>query len=188
MGVVELIGEVVAAAQEIVTITMYDAEGNPVEVSKPDVKYIFGNAQYVKDRLEELSVSSTSLKFPLVVLFTPVTEDKTNPDYETEASLSMLIACSSTDSREWTNEVRLERSFVSVLRPIYEALFEAFLNDGRFDFDYDQGVPHKMRENYSYGRYGAYTESGDAVSDPIDAIDIRDLKIKVYKTNNCTRI
>lgn len=188
MGVVELIGEVVQSAQQRATVTMYDVSGNPIEIREPEIKYIFGNAQYVKERLEELSMSSEVLKFPLVVLFTPVTEDKGNPDYETEASLNMLIACSSTDSREWTNEVRLERSFVGVLRPIYEALIEAFLNDGRFDFDYEQGVPHKMRENYSYGRYGAYTESGDAVSEPIDAIDIRDLKIKVYKSNNCTRI
>ena len=35
-------------------------------------------------------------------------------------------------------------------------------------------VKHSYSENYSYGRYGAYTDSGEAVSEPIDAINIAD--------------
>ena len=38
----------------------------------------------------------------------------------------------------------------------------------------------------SYGRYGAYTDSGEAVSEPIDAINIRSMEIKINNLN-CRR-
>ena len=48
-----------------------------------------------------------------------------------------------------------------------------------FDVDYNAIIPHDYSENYSYGRYGAFTESGEELSEPIDAINIRFLDIKV---------
>lgn len=36
----------------------------------------------------------------------------------------------------------------------------------------------------SYGRYGAYTESGEAVSEPIDAINIRSMEL-IIKNQTC---
>ena len=49
---------------------------------------------------------------------------------------------------------------------------------------YTSIVPHEYSENYSYGRYGAYTESGEEVSEPIDAINIRSMEL-IVKNQSC---
>lgn len=75
-------------------------------------------------------------------------------------------------------------SFQNILRPIYNRLLDVLLDDMRFDWDFDDKIKHSYSENYSYGRYGAYTESGEAVSEPIDAINIRSMEITI-KNPNC---
>ena len=77
-------------------------------------------------------------------------------------------------------------SFQNILRPIYNRLFDVLLEDNRFDWDFDGKIKHSYSENYSYGRYGAYTESGEAVSEPIDAINIRSMEI-IVRNSNCRR-
>lgn len=125
-GIVEIIGDVVKEMSGNLTIVMpADIENDRFEeVVNPELNYIFGSAQYVKDKLDEYSkVPSTSeRKFPLVVLFCPVTEKRDSPDYYSKVSLNILIACSSTKS--WSNERRLYASFINILRPIYERLIE----------------------------------------------------------------
>ena len=81
-----------------------------------------------------------------------------------------------------------ERKFplVALFTPIYKRLLEVLYEDSRFDCDYDEIVKHSYSENYSYGRYGAYTDSGEAVSEPIDAINIRSMEIKINNLN-CRR-
>ena len=185
-GIVEIIGDVVKEMSGNLTIVMpADIENDRFEeVKNPELNYIFGSAQYVKDKLDEYSkVPSTSeRKFPLVVLFCPVTEKRDSLDYYSKVSLNILIACSSTKS--WSNERRLYASFINILRPIYERLIEVVRNDGRFDIYYDSIVPHEYSENYSYGRYGAYTESGEEVSEPIDAINVRSMEL-ILKNQSC---
>ena len=152
-GIVEIIGDVVKEMSGNLTIVMpADIENDRFEEVK-------------NHKLDEYSkVPSTSeRKFPLVVLFCPVTEKRDSLDYYSKVSLNILIACSSTKS--WSNERRLYASFINILRPIYERLIEVIKNDGRFDIYYDSIVPHEYSENYSYGRYGAYTESGEEVSE-----------------------
>lgn len=187
-GIVEIIGDVVKEMSGNLTIVMpADIENDRFEeVKNPELNYIFGSAQYVKDKLDEYSkVSSTSgRKFPLVALFCPVTEKRDSSRYYSKVSLNILIACSST--KDWSNERRLYASFINILRPIYDRLIEVIKNDERFDVDYDNIIPHDYSENYSYGRYGAYTESGEAVSEPIDAINIRSMEL-IVKNQSCCR-
>lgn len=150
-------------------------------IACPPINYVFGSGQYVKERLSELSQVPTGneMKFPLIALMAPFVEERNSPDYHSSASLNLLIACSTC--QQWSNEQRLQTSFRNILRPIYNRLMEALREDGRIDFGYDDVIPHKYTENYSYGRYGAYTGTGDAVGEPIDAIDITDLKIIIKK-------
>lgn len=98
--------------------------------------------------------------------------------------MRVLIAHSSR--RKWSNEERLVSSFQNVLRPIYDSFLKALMADGRFDFGYEEQIPHEYSENYSYGRYGAYTGTGEEVGEPIDAINISNLELKV-KLPNCRR-
>lgn len=154
---------------------------NGVEVVCPKVNYLFGSGQYFKDNIDEQSeaVSTNAGKFPVICLFAPILEDRDNVDYYTTAKVSLLIACSTR--HEWSNEQRLEYSFKNILRPIYKRLLEVMLADKRLDFGYEKEVKHQYSENYSYGRYGAVDENGKAISEPIDAINIKRLEIRINK-------
>lgn len=181
--IIEILGDVVKAVSADCDITISYRDGSEETIACPDINYIFGNAQYVKDRLDAMSksVSTNDMKFPLVALFCPFREQRDIPGYFSKASVHILIACSS--SKEWSNEERLVRSFQNILRPIYRRLKEELVVDGRIDFGYKELMPHEYSENYSYGRYGAHTDSGEALSEPIDAINITNLELKIKKTS-----
>ena len=182
--IVEIISDVVKATMVGCNVVVMDGIGGWKTISCPEINYVFGNAQYVKDRLDVLSkpVRADIEKFPLIALFCPFNEQRNSPDYYTKAKVRILIACAS--SKEWSNEQRLNTSFVNILRPIYNRFIEALKEDGRFDFGYEDHVSHEYSENYSYGRYGAFTSTGEEVSEPIDAINISNLELKV-KNPNC---
>lgn len=181
--IIEILADVVEKTIVGCSLVIMDGKGGWKTISCPKINYIFGNAQYVKDKLDVLSKPVTeSMKFPLIALFCPFNEKRNSPDYYTKAKVRVLIACAS--NRDWNNEQRLNTSFVNILRPIYNRFLEALKEDGRFDFGYDEQVSHEYSENYSYGRYGAFTNTGEEVSEPIDAINISNLELTV-KNLNC---
>ena len=185
IDITDLFKDVVQELSEELEILYPDGKGGMKVIKSPNINFIFGSAQYIKDELDVYSKSATQSerKLPLVALFTPINEDRTDPDYFSKAKVSILIACSSR--RDWSNEERKTMSFKNILRPIYNRLIEVLLESNRFDWDLEK-VRHSYSENYSYGRYGAYTDSGEAVSEPIDAINIRSMEIKINNLN-CRR-
>lgn len=182
--IIEIIGDVVKATAVGCNILVSYRDNTTETIACPDINYIFGNAQYVKDQLDTMSKSVTTndMKFPLIALFCPFKEQRDIPGYFSKATIQILIACSS--SKEWSNEERLVRSFQNILRPIYERLKAELRADGRIDFGYEDLMPHDYSENYSYGRYGAHTGTGDALSERIDAINISNLELKI-KNPSC---
>ena len=193
--IVDIFADVVNKVSQGLVITMPNAldPATFIEVSNPDISYIFGNARYFKDDLDDKSKAEVTnvTKFPVVCLFAPIKEKRNQQDpmkkqYYTTARVSLLIACSSV--KDWTNEQRKVYSFENILRPIYFKLLEVLENDPRLDWGYGGKIPHEYSENYSYGKYGAYTDStGNAISEPIDAINIVNLQLKIKPINNCRR-
>lgn len=196
--IIDIVREVVATVAADVTIYQSDGQGLSVKHDNPEINYIFGSSQYIKDMLDitSRSVPKTSRgtkdvasgevakKFPLVALFVPFTEKHDSADCYCHANISLLIACSSR--KEWSNEKRKETSFENILKPIYERLMKALGESAWIESSYTGLFEHEKIDNYSYGRYGAYTESGDSVSEPIDAIVIRNLKLTI-KEETCKR-
>lgn len=182
--IIEILADVVKKTAVGCTLMVPDLKGDMREIDCPEINYTFGNAQYVKDRLDELSQTphGNEIKFPLIALFCPFNEQRNSPDYHSKAKVRILIACSSR--QQWSNEERLELSFKNILRPIYNRFIEELKTDSRLDFGYEDLARHEYSENYSYGRYGAHTGTGDAVSEPIDAINITNLELTV-KNFNC---
>lgn len=182
--IIEILADVIGRIHTDCVLISTDLKGNREEIDCPEINYIFGNATYVKENLDDLSKSpyGTSRKLPLIALFCPFNEQRNSVDYYSKAKVRILIACST--SRIWNNEQRLESSFKGILRPIYRKFLEELKNDGRFDFGYDGHVDHDYSENYSYGRYGAFTDKGEEVSEPIDAINISNLEL-IVKLPNC---
>lgn len=185
--------EIIEIFRDVVSVTAKDCKiivthyhsGESEEISCPEINYIFGNSRYVKDNLDELgkTPAGDEKKFPLIALFCPFQEKRDSKDYFSKATVNLIIACST--SREWSNEERLDLSFRNILRPIYNKLIASLKADGRLDFGYDEVVKHNYSENYSYGRYGARDSAGDAVSEPIDAINISNLELTI--TNKTCR-
>ena len=181
---------VVQAVGEAVSIIKTNRDGSTEAVVGVPINYIFGSAQYIKDMLDVRSKgvgSNMPLKFPLIALQTPNVQVVDSPDYQYRTKINLVIACSS--KKDWSNEKRMETSFKRILLPIYEKLIEVLLRDRRFEWNYGglEYVPHTMSKNFDYGRYGAMTPSGQEVSEPIDAIDVRSLEIKV-NNQNCVRV
>lgn len=182
----DIFASVVQEVGKAVTITKTRPDGTTEDVGGVDVNYIFGSAQYVKDMLDVRSKGAAAMpvKFPLIALQTPNVVTVDSGDYQYKTKINLIIACSSR--KEWSNEKRMETSFKRVLLPIYETLIEQLLADPRFEWRYGttEYVPHTMSKNFDYGRYGAITPSGQEVSEPIDAIDIRSLEI-IVKHQTC---
>lgn len=179
--IIDIMESVVKATSAGCKIKRMGFDGNMEEIECPELSYVFGNSLYVKERLDELSktVDGSSAKLPMIALFCPIIESREDPDCQASAKVRVLIAASSL--QQWSNEERREYSFENVLRPIYNSFIEALIADDRLDFGYRDFVKHKYSENYSYGRYGALDSSGEAVSEPIDAINITDLELKINK-------
>ena len=170
IGITELIGEVVKATSER---------------NGQEIRYVFGNTEYIKEQLDMISHDGSILKLPMIALFCPIVEQRGLLDCDSLVHINLIIACSTT--HELSNEEREQASFKDVLRPIYNDFLATLMSDERFYFGYQKTIRHKYSENYSYGRYGAYTANDEAVSEPIDAIDIRDMEIKIKELNTCRK-
>lgn len=181
--IIEILADVVRQSAIDCYVTVFNGR-DFVTINTPELNYVFGNTRYIKSNLDELSksVTGTAKKLPMVALLCPFNEIRNDPEFYSVARVRVLIACSTI--REWNNAQRLEYSFKNILRPIYRNFLKALEKDGRFDFGYKKHIRHEYSENYSYGKYGAHTSAGDAVSEPIDAINISNLELKV-KLPNC---
>lgn len=182
--IIEILADVIKEAAQGCVVSIPNHKGEFNNIENPMLHYVFGNSLYVKANLDELSRTPQGniKKLPMVALFTPFREQRNMSDYFSKAKVNILIACSTR--QDWNNEQRRIYSFENILRPIYRRFLEALQEDGRFDFGYDEVIAHEYSENYSYGKYGARDSSGEAVSEPIDAINITNLELKV-KLPNC---
>ena len=77
LDITELFEEIVKELPEGLKSSIKWERGTKV-VKSPRLNYIFGSSQYIKDILDEYSKSSaqSERKFPLVALFTPISEDR----------------------------------------------------------------------------------------------------------------
>lgn len=181
--IIDIFADVVKKIPEELEVIYTDSKGTRKVIKNLPINFVFGNGQYVKDVLDIATKSdkTSPSKFPLIALFCPITEERNSMDYFAKAKVSLIIACSS--NREWSNEERHITSFKNILRPIYNRFITILLEDERFDWGYEGKVNHGYSENYSYGRYGAYTEKGDVLSETIDAINIKSMEIIINNPN-----
>lgn len=162
--------------------------GNFYACHQLPVHFVHGNTVYVKEVLDKLTrnQATAELKYPLIALYTPIDEDRTDPAFYTKAEVNLAIITGS--ERELTNEERETETFDPILRPIYRMLMKELKKDKRIAHQY-QGdyIPHRYSENYSYGHYGAIDANGEMLSDPIDVINIKSLRLEVKPIKNCSR-
>jgi hypothetical protein len=142
------------------------------------VYYMYGHPKEIANRLQELTNSPTEShkKFPLIILFTDITIDKSLLGFYGSTSLRMLIA--NFTLPEYTSVQRTEINFKPILHPIKKELINQIDRHARFT--YEDELTYKETDMYYYG---SQINDKNIFNDHIDAIELRDIKLNIK--NKC---
>lgn len=146
------------------------------------VNFIWGDSAYIREQLLTLKKSSATApyRFPLIGLYSPFDEVVRNG--RVSASVSLILAVNTLPG--YTNEQRMEVSFMGTLRPLYNDFMEAMKEVRVFDIPYSGVFDHTYTENFSFGKRGALDVDGKEVDEKIDVIEIKNLDLNL-KTFDC---
>ena len=141
-----------------------------------NISYMFGDWDYIAGILTEWAESPkmSKLRFPIICLYSPYTEDRTGKDRTTTLELAIMV----DTLKDYTNEEREKVSFEGALRPIYDAFIKSIDKSPDLVHKYNNSIPHYYEENYRYGRKGVEA-NGKPFRDFIDVIEIKDLRITI---------
>ncbi len=142
------------------------------------IRFEFGHPVELLQTLKERSQNPSGKMdmWPMVMLFTDFPEQWTDRpvSYKATVTLQMVIAyCTSTKLKA---SDRLEKSFKPILYPIYEELLNQIDKSAFFVLYSKKQIPHRKWDRYYWGRSGL---DANVFNDPIDAIEIQDLTLKI---------
>lgn len=142
------------------------------------VYYMYGHPKEISNRLQQLSNSPTEghKKFPLVILLTDITIDKSIIGFYGSTRLRMLV-CNLTQP-EYISEERTEKNFKPILHPIKDELINQLSLYKQFTFEDEL----KYSETDMY-YYGSQINEKNIFNDRIDAIELKDIRINIR--NKC---
>lgn len=142
------------------------------------IYYMYGHPMEINNRLVELSNSPTEAnkKFPLVILFTDITIDRSLVGFYGSTQLRMLIA--NFTLPEYISEQRTDINFKPILHPIKKELINQIERHGQFT--YENELSYKETDMYYYG---SQINNQNVFNDRIDAIELRDIKLNIK--NKC---
>lgn len=139
----------------------YFMAGHPVEISNR--------------LLDKNNKGQEYKKYPLIALKMDIEEsfDEGLVDY----NLNIAIFCY-TD-KNWNAEERIENVFKPVLAPLYDEFIKQLNYSGLFQWEGDSRVPpHKRILRPYWGNSQKNGNTEHMFSDPLDAIEIQNLKLK----------
>lgn len=142
--------------------------------------YLFGHRLDIDRRLTEKDKDSIFMfqKYPLIALRLPIIQDINETDVN---EISANMAVFGFTDKNFTSEERYENVIKPVLHPLYEQLLEALRNSS-----YISGLgtlPHRRVDRLFWG---TETKEGNVkylFSDPLDAIELIDLKLNILDLN-----
>jgi hypothetical protein len=112
-------------------------------------------------------------KFPLIFLNSPTIEFSFKGEQGYATIGQIVIATSSLHNL--TSDIREIQSFKFILRPLYNLFIESLFAYGFLT----QDVEIKAKEHFFYGKDDKSGTSGHLFCDYVDAIEIKNLKIKL---------
>jgi hypothetical protein len=141
---------------------------------KLPVYYKYGHPKEISSRLQELSNSPTEghKKFPLIILFTDITIEKSVPGFYGSVSLRMLVA--NITEPTYISEDRTELNFKPVLHPIKEELIKQIGLHGQFT--YEDELTYDETDMYFYG---SQINNKNIFNDYIDAIELKNIQVNI---------
>lgn len=162
------IGVVVAAMREI-------PAGPPY--------YLYGHKSEINARLllKNTSPTEAKKKYPLVALKLDSPADVVNGFLEWTLNIAILTYT----NKNYNASERLANVFKPTLEPLYESFMEELQNVALFTWLGDQRYPpHSKVYRYFYGTIGNDANTANGFDDPLDAIELVNLKIKT-EIKNC---
>lgn len=176
------LGEMVAKANTKVLPDLQNATKNPLTYQTIEgINYLYGHMLEVSNTIQ-LWLKDETLKkkrFPLVALI----EDKSDMPQGAfngygKCRLNVII-CMAT-KQNWTSLEREANTFVPILRPIYKELMQQIMDDGYFVVYSDADMQHQA---YDRKFWGTEDETKNRLTEYVDAIDIKNLELKYFRTD-----
>jgi hypothetical protein len=153
-----------------------------VGVTTPE--YMYGHIPEINTRLQlkQTDPVNRDKKYPLVILRLDAVSDVVGDMVKYNLNLAIV---NRTD-QNYNAEQRLERVFKPILYPLFELFFEALQKSPLFMWPGDlRYPPHTKIDRYYWGTQSGAVNVKNIMSDPIDAIEIQNLKINSRIKNNC---
>jgi hypothetical protein len=138
--------------------------------------YMYGHRLEIANRLTEKTKDPVFKyqKYPLIALRLPVTEFVSDGMWRFTLNIAILTF---TD-KKYTSDQRYEHVFRPVLYPLYQRFLEEIRNSGLFVWPQDQEFPeHTKIDRLYWGTQYSEGNEKNIFNDPIDAIEIIDLKL-----------
>ena len=153
-------------------------------VAETDAKqFLYGGIDEIILRINNMNKTAASIqnKYPLIFMPTGFKEQHSERnDIQTELTIPSLVIITSTN-KDLYAEQRKEQNYKTVLEPIYTALLTAIAENPAFEQSDSSLIEHDLSLHYSWGRHALL--QSDAINvEFIDAIEITDLKLTIYKS------
>ena len=120
-----------------------------------------------------------SSKFPLIFINSNKVDYKSVNGGFVDVTLGQVIIATNSIP-EWTYDIRDFQNFEPILRPLSQIFIDSLV---RFGF-IKPTADIQWKEWHFFGRSGEYGSTGNLFSDFVDAIEIKNLKIRI-QINNC---
>lgn len=138
--------------------------------------YKYGHRVEIAKRLDEMnrSTDQKNKKYPLIALRLDTTEEVSNGIWH----FNLNIAIVNYTKANYNAEERYDQVYKPVLYPLYIRFLTALKQSGLFFWPGDQTFPsHKKIDRLFWGTAGSEGNIKKIFSDPLDAIEIIDLKL-----------
>ena len=149
------------------------------------VYYIYGNPLEVADVLANDKENKQYDKYPLVILFTDITNTRGAVGYD--STVPVRIAIVNNTEHNYRAPKRMDVNFKPVLYPIYRELLNQIdsLVIGKqykvFDTGYGvQDIQHEQTDRLYWG--AAADDNKNPFNDRLDAIELK-MNLKIYERN-----
>lgn len=145
--------------------------GLPTEQNTFTLKYKFSTPQEWINELCSVSQSKAQKRYPFIY----VNSNTVKQEGEIVTIGEMVIATLSR--QEWKTTERDRYSF----RPILNNILRLFIDKAKTSPEFALISEGMQRKHYFYGRAGLYGGEANKFEDYVDAIEINDLKLRLYK-------
>ena len=173
--VVEIFQEIVDATKTVVLPVLQTTDPNITTLH-----YEHGHYSEIDATLRSFDKSESfyNKKYPLIAVFEDIAE--TVKEGYNEAKLTIII-CFSSNSEDRSGD-RYQKVINPILEPVYKELLRQIRLSGYF---MEYNVRHTKIVRPYWGVQGEYGNRANVFSDFLDAIEMRDVRLRVYPQSEC---